>query len=648
MNTAENLTYPLRPAERRILKKRDKLPPSLWSEGVPGKHKPQRYIRRGAKSGPWQNRNNPVGALIMDLFALAHVRVGVVGKGSQTGISDAVYSFLGREIDYSTGSDAALVVLADEKSVKKHSKNRIARMLEDSPSLSEIISSNPDDSSIYSYKLTTGASIEIGWATSQVSLASDAYRWVLLDEIGKYKNVVNIKEAEVRTATYEKFGKKVIKYGAPTDDGCPVDTALEECDVIYDVHVPCPECGSFQPMVFEQFRYPGQQTIEGNVEGDPRRIRRERLATYECAHCQHNWTDYERDQALQHAELRPRHDDIEYPYAVGVHVPAWVTPFRSLSDCVAEWLEAQDKHESLQAWYNNWAGLSFGGITEEELTATDVLYARRHQWWPDGAEWQVPQEACILIAAVDQQDNRLEIKVNAYGPGYESWRIDLHIIPGSPSEPAVWQMLDEYLEREWLHESGHRIKIAAAGVDTGGHHTQEAYKYLKKRLTRRIYGIKGASDAYAPLVRWSQPSKKQRRQIPLLLINTVIAKNDIFARMKNEEHGPGFMHLGLDMDYERVKQLTSEKPVDQRDKYGRKKRFWVKKAGNVRNEELDLEVYPYAVLCYLNPNWEALAAKLMPVVEAEAELDEEQSHKKKRRRPRKRGASLSSRIQGGI
>ena len=103
MSIVETLKYVLRPAERRILKKRDKLPPSLWSEGVPGKHKPQRYIRRGAKSGPWQNKNNPVGALIMDLFALAHVRVGVVGKGSQTGISDAVYSFLGRRLTIQLG-----------------------------------------------------------------------------------------------------------------------------------------------------------------------------------------------------------------------------------------------------------------------------------------------------------------------------------------------------------------------------------------------------------------------------------------------------------------------------------------------------------------------------------------------------------------
>lgn len=603
------ILYPLRPAERRVLQYRKRLPTSRWAEQ-------ERIIRRGAKSGPWRNSGNPVGALVMDLLDQPHVRVGVIAKGSQTGMSDAVYCILGREIDYSTGADAALVVLADEKSVKKHAKKRIIPMLQDSPSLCQIISSNPDDTTIYSISLKTGAVIEIGWATSQVSLASEAYRWVVMDEIGKYKNTVNIKEAEVRTATYEKHGKKVIKLGAPTDQGCPIDEALAECDVIYDIALPCPACGVYQVMTFDQFRWPGQQTIDGDIEADPRRIRRERLAVYECQSCNHPWTDYERDRALPHAEARPRHDDIAYPYAVGVHVPSWVTPFRSLSDCVAEWLEAQDRPEALRAWYNNWAGLSFSGVAEEDLTAAEVIHARRYQWWPDSATWRVPQAASILIAAVDIQDNRLEAKVKAYAPGYESWRIDARIFAGSPSDPAVWDQLDEYLQQEWLHESGTKLRIAGVGVDTGGHHTQEAYRFLRQRITRRVFGLKGASDPMAPLVRMSWPSKQQRRQVPLLIVGTTTAKNDIHAFMKIDEPGPGYLHLPLTMDYERCSQLTSEKPIDQRDKYGRKKRFWVKKSAGARNEELDLEVYCYAVLHYLSPNWQALAAALVPESQA--------------------------------
>lgn len=592
----------LRPAEVRVLQKRERLAPSAWAEK-------ERVLRRGAKAGPWRNRNNPVGALVMDLCALPWVRVVVIAKGSQTGISDAVYCFLGRELDYSTGADAALVVLADEKGVKKHSKKRIIPMIEDSASLAAIKSKNPDDTTLYAITLATGTVVEIGWATSQVSLASEAYRIVILDEIGKYKSTVNIKEAEVRTATFEKCGKKVIKLGAPTEEGCPVDEALAECDVIMDLVVPCPECGVVQPMVWEQFGWPGQQTLDGETVADPRRVRRERSAWYECPHCNSRWDDYRRDLALQHAEWRPRHE-MDRPYAVGVHVPAWFTPFRSLSDAVAEWLEAQERPEALRAWYNNWAGLSFSGLSEEDLTSTDVLYQRRYQWWPDGAAWRVPQAACILTAAVDTQDNRLEVEVFAWGPSFECWSIARKVFPGSPSQVEVWEQADQFLQREFPHESGAALKIASVGVDTGGHFTQEGYKFLRPRITRRVYGVKGASDSSAPLYRMSFPSKKQKRHVPLIIVGTVTAKNDIHAWMQNEEPGAGYMHFPADYDYDYFRQLTAEKPIDQRDKYGRKKRFWVKKSASARNEALDLRVYAYAVLCYIGPDWQRLAASV--------------------------------------
>jgi phage terminase large subunit GpA-like protein len=620
------LQYPLRPAERRILAKRTKLPPSKWAEQ-------ERYLRRGARSGPWRNSANPVGALVMDLLGQSSVRVGVIAKGSQTGMSDAVYNILGREIDYSTGSDAALVVLADEKSVKKHAKKRIIPMLEDSTSLKQIMSKNPDDTTIYSVQLATGATIEIGWATSQVSLASEAYRWVVMDEIGKYTNTTNIKEAEVRTATYEKFGKKIIKLGAPTDAGCPIDDALEECDVIYDVAVPCPECGAEQIMQFGQFRWPGQKNIDGTTEADPRAIRRQRSAWYECEHCQARWDDYARDRALHHASLQPRHE-VDFPYAVGVHVPAWVTPFRSMSDCVAEWLEAQDRPEALKAWYNNWAGLSFSNIAEEDLTTAEVLHARKHQWWPDGAKWRVPKAAVILTAACDIQDNRLEAAVFAWGPRYESWTLDRQIFPGSPSEPEVWQQLDEYLSRSWLHESGHYIHIAAAGVDTGGHHTQEAYRFLRKRLTRKIFGVKGASQHDAPLASLKWPHKKSRREVPLLLVGTVRAKNDLHAFMQVEDHGPGFMHHPHHFEYDWFEQLTAEKPVEQRDKWGNKKRWWVPKKAGIRNEAIDLMVYAYAVLHYTKPDWHSACEELALELARPVPAGQEQKPQKPKPKPK--------------
>jgi len=56
----------------------------------------------------------------------------------------------------------------------------------------------------------------------------------------------------------------------------------------------------------------------------------------------------------------------------------------------------------------------------------------------------------ILTAAVDTQDNRLELKIQGWGEGMERWMIDYHVIHGDPALPATWDALDEILKTPLL------------------------------------------------------------------------------------------------------------------------------------------------------------------------------------------------------
>ncbi len=603
--------YPFRPAELQVLRKRIKLPTSQWAEQ-------ERILTKGPIPGPWKNAANPAMTGIMDTLCLPWVRRVVIMKGVQTGATDGVFNYLGREADYSNGSDSALVVLADEKSVKKHAENRIQPMVKNSRSLARLISPSPNDFGLYRIKLATGFTIEIGWATSEVSLASETYRILIRDEFDKYRSLLNAKEAEKRTSTMEDKGKKIIDLSNPGEEGGPIHEALEQCDVICDLQPVCPSCKERHVMAWENFRWPGQVTLDGEVIADPKSIRRQRSAWYECPCCASRWDDHLRDRALDLAALLPgagwvpRHD-VDRPYAVGFHFPAWLSKFQTISSICAEWLEAQENPDLLRAWYNKQAGLPFSTVANDELTEASTLHARRYQWWPAGAEWRIPQRACLLIGAVDTQDNRLEVKIVALARGFEAWVIDRHIIHGSPASEETLQQLDTYLSRSWLHESGARLNVAAVGVDTGGHFTQTMYRWLRQRLGKRYFGVKGASDYKAPLVTWSRPSKKQRRHIPLLLINTCIVKNDIHAAFQVQEPGPGFIHFHPDLDFAYFEQLAAEKPVDQRDRRGNKVRYWVKKKPSARNEALDLLVYAYGVTHYINPDWAGFERNLKQV-----------------------------------
>lgn len=612
---------PFRTSELRILRKRERLPASMWAER-------ERVLTRGPAPGPWRNSRNPAAAGVMDTLCQPWIRMVVIAKGVQTGLTDAVFNFLGREADYSSGGDAALVVLADEKSVRKHAENRIRPMVFHSKSLREIVDANGVN--LYRIPFKTGFAIEIGWATSEISLASETYRIVIMDEYDKYRSMLNAREAEKRTRTLEDLGKKIVKLSNPGEEGGPISEALGQCDVICDYQVPCQECGEWQVMLWEYFRWPGQVTLDGEVVADAKTVRRLRSAWYECPHCQARWNDFIRDAALRAGKWVPRHD-IERPYAVGFHFPAWISPFDSLSSVVAEWLEAQDSPELLRAWYNKQAGLPYSNVSQEELTAAEELHKRRYSWWPEGAEWRVPQRACLVVVSVDVQDNRLECKTWAVARGFETWLIDAHIIPGSPASEGTLASLDEYVAKSWLHESGARLAPAAVAVDTGGHFTRTMYQWLRKNVGRRIFGVKGASRHDAPLTQWSLPSRKQRRHVPLLLLNTTILKNDIHAGYKVPEHGPGYLHWPEWMDYATAEQLTSEKPVDQRDKRGNKVRYWLKKKPQGRNEALDLLVYAWGLVHYLNPDWTAFekaVAVAPPVVVTNQQTVEKPEQKK--------------------
>lgn len=230
----------------------------------------------------------------------------------------------------------------------------------------------------------------------------------------------------------------------------------------------------------------------------------------------------------------------------------------------------------------------------------------------------VPMGVLLLTAGVDIQDDRIEAEVVGWGENEESWGIDFKIFRGSPARPRVWKDLDEYLMRKWQHESGATMTVQSTCIDTGGHYTAEAYKFIKKREVRRIYGVKGSPKPGKPLV--GRPSVSNFARISLFPIGTDSAEDMLYGRMQIEEFGPGYMHFpNLECyDEEFFRQLTSEKPIT---KYSKGLptgiRQWIKT--RARNEALDMRVYSLAAMVILNPNFKMIAKNFEKKIRKEEE-----------------------------
>jgi len=638
--TEENqnsMFYPVRffPGEREVFRKKDRSPTRECAKtGI--------YVVKSSKEGLYNGNNNPPIDGLLDILDRPNIRRFVLRKCVQGGGSLFAHIFMLRRKTQS--SNTTMLVMADRDKMKNVSKTRLLEMMRKSPGIQPILSDNPDDTSQLLVLFRNGSTLIMAWAGSESAVSSDPCEDVIIDEVDKYKNLLNLEEIKDRTTTYDRTSKTIL-LSTPAGPEDPITVELNDCDVICDCHVKCPDCGEVQIMTWDRINYPGR---DENIESEEERkklankIERHKLARYECKHCPSEWDDYKRNKALESYEWIPREGSLDEAISAGAQYPSWISAVKSLSKPVARWLRAQGYPDRIKKWYNNEAGEPHEEETTGETVAEEVLYERRYQYWPEGAKWRVPMKACILIAGVDVQESpaRLECEIVAWAPEHESWGIEYRQFPGDPLKKQVWNDLDEFLKGEWLHESGAPLKIAAVWIDAA-YLPETVDSFVEPRRARRFFAVKGARSADAPLYRMQTHSKKKNKKVPRFYVGTHTAKDMLITWMQTEEKGPGYMHHHLGYDFEYFKQLCSEMAINVRDKYGNIKRVWVKRKGYVRNEPVDIRNYNLAVLHILNPNYKKLIERIMEKAEAlKTEAEQEQPVEKAPARkppPRKKG-----------
>lgn len=514
-------------------------------------------------------------------------------SSAQVGKTELLLNAIGYFVDY----DPAPILLLQPtlEMAQTFSKDRLAPMCRDTPALRGKIQDAKSRSSgnTMLHKTFPGGHITMAGANSPASLASRPIRIMLADEVDRYPasagaegDPVNL--AKKRTTTF--WNKKIILVSTPTIKGASrIEDAYEE-STKERYELACPECDEYQPLRWR------------NIMFDE--------VGHACEHCgvisnQIKWTAKPGKWVAQQHHHKCR----------GFHLNELVSPWRRWEQIIDDFREAKKSPETLKTFVNT----SLGETWEDEGASLEhhVLYNRREHYTKP-----VPEKALVLTAAVDVQDDRLEVQVEGWGECDENWKVDFDILRGDPSRPELWAKLDSFLSTNYEHESGVKMQIACTAIDSGGHYTEQVYKFVKPREHRRIYAIKGKSQAGSPLV--GRPSRSNKGKINLFGIGTDTAKELIFKRLQINEPGAGYVHFPVNeaFDEEWFEQLTAEKCVTKyRDR--RPHRVWVKTRN--RNEALDLSVYNLAALYILNPNFKIIAKSFVP---EEAPSAEEPTHAK--------------------
>jgi phage terminase large subunit GpA-like protein len=264
------------------------------------------------------------------------------------------------------------------------------------------------------------------------------------------------------------------------------------------------------------------------------------------------------------------------------------------ADIARKWLASKDDEDKKQAFWNTQLGLPYRRNAGKEVAA-EALAAHGEIW-----DAEVPAGVGLITVGVDVQDYRVELEVVGWGANEESWSLAYHIIEGEFSDLKLQALLDMWLVRRFKRADGRPFEVAAACIDSGGHHTQDVYTFCKARIGRRVWAIKGdaaRSGKRSPVWPTSRPSQRNKRSYRPVIIGVNAAKDTIASRLGKEQVGAGFMHFPADRDLGYFAQLTAERSV-MMVRGGQRFRVWELRRGRA-NEALDCRVYAYAALCGL-------------------------------------------------
>ena len=586
--------------------------------------------KASSEPGPWRTDRTPYLRQIMDdLSARSSVQEVVVMFAAQLGKSESGMNWLGYIIDNEPGP--VMVVQPTTDMAKRFSRQRIAPMLEETPALRRKVRENRsrDDANTTLMKDFAGGVLVVSGANSAASLRSMPVRYLFLDEIDAYPLDVDgegdpVALAEKRTSTFAR--RKVLKVSTPTTkDFSRIESAYLATNACR-YWVPCPHCGEYQVLEW------GANTPHGLrwsklPDGAPD------LSTvhYVCAHCGAAIEEHHKPAMLAAGEWRASKEAARPGRMTGYHLNALYAPLGWISwaDLVAQWHEAtmaakQGDVSRLKTFTNTVLAETW---EEQGDKVAGHELARRAEDYPLGT---VPHGGLLLTMGVDVQADRIEYRVWAWGRGQESWLVQREIIYGDPAieeglPGSVWTQLTERRRTPFLHASGSQLLVAACAIDTGGHHTQQVYAYVRAHQHANVLAVKGSSARGKAVL--SKPTdvevtwRGQRipRGLKLWLVGTDIAKGVIYGRLRMTAPGPGYIHLPKALaTTDEFDQLTAERLVTKYVK-GHARMEWVKPSGR-RNEALDCAVYAYAAAVwagierYTDIQWQRLEDRVAPRV----------------------------------
>lgn len=578
-----------------VLAPRERLLPSEWAD---------KYRRLSSLSspeaGPWRTARVPYLRWIMDLFDPANPAEWIVLRFcTQTGKTEALINAVLAYMDMHPRP--ILFVQPTEQAAADFSEQRIADAIKSTPQIRKLVTDQhakdaegrKGKDSVFA-KSFPGGVLFIGPGTSKPFLASKPCGVVVIDELNRLPRELQGEGSPVNIVAHrtQNFAeRKIAMVSTPGDaDDCPITDWYERTDK-RRLEVPCPECGTYQPLLFR--KVPG--VLGGMVwpEGVPAE------AHYECRDCGH-WIPQSARAEMLAAGRWVAQCSASLPNAVGAWLSALYSPWVEWGALAAKFVEGLGDPVIMRDFVTldlaePWTHKSGDAVEAHELAA------RREPGFGAGEPVEVPGWVQVLTSFADVQQDRIELSVWGWSASNAGCLIGHWLLYGDPTVEghAVWGELSALLTRKFRTPRG-MLEITAGGIDSGwGSSANVIYSYVMRGgwQRRRQFATKGLSSRTGindqrPI--WPQQVARKKGAAAVHLINTGVAKLHIHMRLAK----PGMLSFPakttpeLPADY--FDQLTAEELVRKANAQGHRVRTWALRKGQSRNEALDCVVGCYA------------------------------------------------------
>lgn len=535
-----------------------------------------------AEGGRWHTLPYQKG--IMDAITDPKVEQVTLMKSARVGYS----KILNHVIAFHIHQDPCPVMLVQPtiEDAQGYSKEEIAPMLRDTPCLRGVVSDAKakDGANTILQKQFPGGSLSMVGANSPRGFRRVSRRVVLFDEVDGYPASAGTEGDQIKLGirrTEYYWNRKIVAGSTPTiKDFSRVERMFQQGDQ-RRYFVPCPDCGHMQYLRWGNIKW---------RDNDPD------TASYACEGCG-VWIPHTKKRwMVERGEWRPTAPGNGKHLSFHIWAAYSYSPNATWPSLVEEFLEAKNDAEQLKTFVNTVLGETWEDEYASKIGA-DALSERAST--ETYKQTVPPAEVLALTMGCDVQADRLSLSVWGWAREEEAYLVDRVKLYGDPTRPEVWAQLDHVLQTPYKGEDGVERRILCAAIDSG-FNTHVVYQYAKERHNLGVIAIKGLSTKGKPplgkatKVDVNSKGKTVKRGAQVFPVGGDTIKSLLFARLKHQEPGPGYLHFFPTVPLDYLEELTAEKQI-MRFRNGFPERHWVKKP-NVRNEAVDELVYAYAAL----------------------------------------------------